>query len=125
MLYPCEPRSEKAAQLEEALGNLAQESRNEPGSLIYEVHRSASDRDEYFLYQIWRSQTDLEAHMKAVAMLAFLGKEPELVNGAVNLCLFTPVDIIRILARKSPPDDRWAAVGVAEISIAVKPMACL
>ena len=86
----------EAAKLEQALRELAQESRDEPGNLVYEVHRSASDSDEYLLYGIWRSQTDLEAHMNAAAIQAFLGKEPEIINGAFNLRLFTPVDTDRI-----------------------------
>ncbi len=85
----------KAAELEEVLKQLARESRNEPGNIVYELHQSASDGDEYFLYGIWRSQKDLEAHMKAAGIQAFLEKESEIVNGALNLRLFTPVDIVR------------------------------
>ena len=89
----------KAVELEQELRKLARSSRSEPGNLIYEVHRSESDRNEYFLYGIWRSQEDLEAHMKAGAMQAFLGVESELVNGALNFRLFTPVDTVRIGSR--------------------------
>jgi quinol monooxygenase YgiN len=81
--------------LEETLRELARETRNEPGSLVYEVHRSASERDEYLVYEIWRSQAHLDAHMKGAALEAFLQKVTELVNGAYNLRLFEPVDIAR------------------------------
>lgn len=86
----------KAGALEDALRKLAQEARKEPGSLVYEVHNSTSDSDEYCVYGIWRNQTDLDMHMKAVATQDFLGTVPELVDGALNLRLFTPVDVVRV-----------------------------
>ena len=86
----------KAGQLEEALRKMAQDARKEPGSLVYEVHHSTSDSDEYCVYGIWRNQTDLDMHMKAAAVQDFLTKVPELVNGALNLRLFTPVDVARV-----------------------------
>ncbi len=89
-------QTSKAGALEDALRKLAQEAREEPGSLVYEVHHSTSDNDEYCVYGIWRNQADLDMHMKAAAIQVFLGKVPELVNGALNLRLFTPVDVVRI-----------------------------
>ena len=86
----------EAKSLEQGLRDLAQESRKEPGSLVYEVHHSKSDPGEYLIYQIWRSQADLDAHMKTGAIQAFLGKVPVLVTDGFNLRLFTPVDIVRI-----------------------------
>ena len=86
----------KARKLEEALRELAQETRNETGSLVYEVHHSTSDSDEYLIYGIWRSKADLDAHMETGAVQVFLGKVPTLVNGGFNLRLFTPVDVVRI-----------------------------
>ena len=91
----------KAVKLEEELRKLARSSRSEPGSLIYEVHQSASDRSEFFLYGIWRSQEDLEAHMKAGAIQEFLGSASELVDGALNFRLFAPIDVVRIRPRDS------------------------
>ncbi len=86
----------KAAKLEEALKELALKARQEAGSLVYEVHQSASEPDEYLVYEMWRSKADLDAHMIAAAVQAFLGQVPEFVDGASNLRLFTPVDIVRI-----------------------------
>ena len=86
----------KVAELEEALKELAQEARKEPGSIAYELHRSASEPDEYLVYEMWRSKGDLDAHMKAAVVQAFLARVLEFVDGASNLRLFTPVDIGRI-----------------------------
>ena len=86
----------KEVKLEDALKLLARESRNEPGNIVYEVHQSASDNSEYFLYGIWRSKEDLEAHMKAAAIQAFLERDSKMTNGALNLRLFTLVDIVRM-----------------------------
>jgi quinol monooxygenase YgiN len=86
----------KSGKLEEALRKLAKGARDEPGSLVYEVHHSTSDNDEYCMYGIWRSQSDLDAHMKAAASQEFLEKVPELLNGGLNLRLFSPVDALRI-----------------------------
>ena len=85
----------KEVKLEEALKQLAQESRNEPGNIVYEVHQSVSDHGDYFLYGIWRNREDLEAHMKAAAFQAFLERDSKMSNGALNLRLFRPVDTVR------------------------------
>jgi quinol monooxygenase YgiN len=89
-------RSGKARKLEEALRELAQKARDEQGSFVYEVHHSMADANEYCLYGIWRSRADLDAHMKAAAIQSFLGESTELIDGALNLRLFTPLDVVRI-----------------------------
>lgn len=84
------------AKLAEALKELAQKARNEPGNLVYEVQHSMSERDEYLIYGIWRSQTELEAHMNAAGIKAFLEEVSGLTKDALELLLFTPLDIARI-----------------------------
>jgi quinol monooxygenase YgiN len=86
----------KAAELEGALRELAQQARGEPGNLVYEVHRSASESDEYLVFGIWRTRADLEAYIKAPAIHAFFREVPKFVDGAINLRLFRPVDIVRV-----------------------------
>ena len=55
-----------------------------------------ADANEYCLYEIWRGQADLDAHMKAAAIQSFLGESIELIDGALNLRLFTPLGVVRI-----------------------------
>lgn len=86
----------KSESLQEALRELATGTRKEPGSLIYEVHRSGSDAGQFFVYEIWNSQSDLDAHLKGAAIAAFVAHVPEFVDGDVDMRTFTPVDVVRI-----------------------------
>lgn len=86
----------KGDKLEEALKEVAKQTRQEPGSLVYEVHRSKADENQFLVYELWRSQADLDTHMKAAAITAFVAKVPELVDGGVDMRQFTPVDLVRL-----------------------------
>jgi len=45
-----------------ALGPLVEESRREPGCLIYEAHRDAEDENRILLYEQYEDEAALEAH---------------------------------------------------------------
>lgn len=83
----------KAVELEGALKKMAQQAHKEPGNLAYELHYSASERDEYLVFGIGRIRADLEAYINAPAVQAFFREVPQFVDGAVNLRLFHPVDV--------------------------------
>jgi quinol monooxygenase YgiN len=51
-----------AAEAEECLRRLAEETRKEPGCILYVAHRSVDDPLQFFIYEQYRSPADLDAH---------------------------------------------------------------
>ncbi len=47
------------------LEHLAQQSRKEPGCVMYQVHRSNEDRRRFFLYEQYQNMAAVEAHRAA------------------------------------------------------------
>ncbi|MFL6231628.1 MAG: putative quinol monooxygenase [Thermoanaerobaculia bacterium] len=45
------------------LRKLAAETRKEPGSVLYLIHRSIEDPRKFLIYEQYRSQADLETHL--------------------------------------------------------------
>lgn len=84
----------KARQSEELgrrLLDLVEPSRQEPGCINYDLHRSESDPDSWCVYENWRSADDLAAHFTLPHMQAFITRVPELVEGELDLRRFTMV----------------------------------
>jgi quinol monooxygenase YgiN len=50
------------AEAEGYLRRLQEETRKEPGTVLYIVHRSTEDPRQFLIYEQYRSQADLEAH---------------------------------------------------------------
>ncbi len=50
------------AEAEGYLRHLQEESRKEPGTVLYIVHRSTEDPRQFLIYEQYRSQADLESH---------------------------------------------------------------
>ena len=55
----------REAELERELRKLVVPTHAEPGCILYALHRSVSDPCELVFVERWRSQDDLDAHMKA------------------------------------------------------------
>nr|WSW67322.1 antibiotic biosynthesis monooxygenase [Streptomyces sp. NBC_00995] len=64
------PRPERAREVRELLGSLLEPTRREEGNLEYHLH--AQDDGRLFLYEVWRSQEDLDRHNATPRLRAFL-----------------------------------------------------
>jgi quinol monooxygenase YgiN len=70
----------------------------EPGCLVYALHRDTSDPHHFVLVERWRSQEDLDAHFATAhtqALLAFAGEpgnlaQPPSLTFTTSLGLGTP-----------------------------------
>jgi quinol monooxygenase YgiN len=51
----------------------------EPGCINYDLHRSNSDPGTWMFYENWRTQADLEAHMKSAHFANFFAKADEVL----------------------------------------------
>jgi quinol monooxygenase YgiN len=51
----------------------------EPGCINYDLHRSNSDPGTWMFYENWRTQADLDAHMKSAHFANFFAKADEVL----------------------------------------------
>ncbi|MFG2645086.1 putative quinol monooxygenase [Streptomyces sp. NPDC048370] len=65
------PRPEYADEVRRVLSSFVEPTRREPGNLQYHLHEHEDGR--FFLYEVWRSQEDLDQHNATPPLAAFLG----------------------------------------------------
>ncbi|MCW3467046.1 putative quinol monooxygenase [Chitinophaga nivalis] len=76
------PKKEQAAALREALLLLVNPTREEPGNLVYNIHEEKDG--SFFLYEVWRSQEDLDLHFQKPYLQAFMGKINDWLAGNIE-----------------------------------------
>ena len=60
------------AQFLKAAKNVIQESRKEPGNLVYILQESINDPTQFIIYELFKSDAALELHRKAKHTVRFL-----------------------------------------------------
>ena len=79
---------------EEELGRrmaaLVAPTRAEPGCISYELFRSSEDPALWMLFEQWRSQADLEAHIGSPHLQAFLADKHEVLEGSPQSYRWVP-----------------------------------
>ncbi|TMR22190.1 putative quinol monooxygenase [Actinomadura geliboluensis] len=73
------PKPGHAEQLGNLLLNLVEPSRKHTGNLQYHLHEQEDGR--FFLYEVWRSQEDLDRHNATALLRAFMDELPKHVEG--------------------------------------------
>ncbi|MBT2235708.1 putative quinol monooxygenase [Nonomuraea sp. NEAU-A123] len=68
------PKRERADDVRQLLMSLVQPTREEEGNLEYHLHEHEDGR--FFLYEVWRSQEDLDKHNATPPLRAFLDNLP-------------------------------------------------
>lgn len=79
------------ARLRQELQALVTPTRAEPGCVCYDLHESNTEPGLFVFYETWKGDVDLDAHFQTPHMLAFHGKAPDLVEGAVELTKCTKI----------------------------------
>ena len=74
------PKPEHSAEVRDALIALVEPTRAEEGNLEYHIHEQPDGR--FFLYEVWRSQEDLDLHVQYPPLREFLEKAEELLQEA-------------------------------------------
>ncbi|WP_062209783.1 putative quinol monooxygenase [Streptomyces sp. NBRC 109706] len=72
------PRPEHSDEVRRALTALVGPTRGEPGNLQYHLHEQEDGR--FFLYEVWRSQQDLDRHNATPPLRAFMENVPPLLE---------------------------------------------
>lgn len=68
LLVELNARPSAAAELESVLSGLANVAREEPGNVIYAVHRQQDDRNAFVLYELYRDRAAWESHLAIEAV---------------------------------------------------------
>jgi len=70
---------------------LTEESRKEPGCVMYQVHRHKTDPRRFFIYEQYKDDAALEAHRAAPHFLQYARKELTKVADRTEGNLYDPV----------------------------------
>lgn len=84
----CRARANFSATLGEVLLSLVAPTREEAGSIRYDVLQAVDDPDLWLVREEWRSRADFDRHMAAPHVGAFLARVPELCAGDIDLRFF-------------------------------------
>ncbi|WP_242909615.1 putative quinol monooxygenase [Actinomadura terrae] len=76
------PKPGHADVLRKLLLDLVGPSRGHEGSLQYHIHEQEDGR--FFLYEVWRSQEDLDRHNATSLLRDFMDELPEHLDGDVE-----------------------------------------
>jgi quinol monooxygenase YgiN len=70
---------------------LTEQSRQEPGCSMYQVHRHKTDPRRFFIYEQYKDDAALEAHRTAPHFLQFAKKDLPKIADRVEGHLFEPL----------------------------------
>jgi quinol monooxygenase YgiN len=70
---------------------LTEESRKEPGCVMYQVHRHRTEPRRFFIYEQYKDEAALEAHRAALHFLQYAKKDLPKIADRVEGNLFEPL----------------------------------
>jgi quinol monooxygenase YgiN len=79
------------AEVATVFSKLTEESRKEPGCVMYQVHRHKTEPRRFFIYEQYDDDAALEAHRTAPHFLQYARKELPKVAARVEGNLFEPL----------------------------------
>jgi quinol monooxygenase YgiN len=79
------PKPEKVEELRKILQNFVERTRAERGCVAYHLHSYEDHGTAFAFYEIWRSQADLDEHMKTPHISAFMERELDLLQKPVEI----------------------------------------
>ena len=72
-------------------GKLTEESRKEPGCVMYQVHKHKTDPRRFFVYEQYKDDAALEGHRAAAYFLQFAKKDLPKIADRIEGHLFEPI----------------------------------
>ncbi|SHG22849.1 Quinol monooxygenase YgiN [Kaistia soli DSM 19436] len=84
-------RPERREDLYNVLAAIVAPTRAEPGCINYDFHVDAADPCVFIFYENWRSDLDLEAHMKMPHLQPLLTQVDNLLAGPVDVRRLTMI----------------------------------
>lgn len=84
-------RPERRDELQGVLDAMVAPTRAEAGCINYDFHVDAADPCVFVFYENWRSDADLEAHMKMPHLQPLLSQADDLLAGPVDVRRLTMI----------------------------------
>ena len=78
-------RPEARDELQRILAAQVEPTRAEPGCLNYDFHVDAEDPNVFFFYENWRSQEDLDEHMRQPHLQPLFDRQGDLLARPVEI----------------------------------------
>ncbi len=81
----------REAEVAALFSKLSEESRKEPGCVMYQVHRHRTEPPRFFIYEQYKDEAALEAHRSAAHFLQYAKKELPKIADRVEGNLYEPL----------------------------------
>jgi len=81
----------RETEVEAAFSKLTEESRKEPGCIMYVVHRHKTEPRRFFVYEQYKDDAALEAHRAAPHFLQYAKRELPKLGERVEGNLYVPL----------------------------------
>ena len=81
----------REAEVAGIFSKLTEESRKEPGCVMYQVHQHKTDSRRFFVYEQYTDDAALEAHRAAPHFLQYVKKELPKLGERVEGNLYVPI----------------------------------
>jgi len=81
----------REAEVVELFSKLTEESRKEPGCVMYVVHRHRTEARRFFIYEQYKDDAALEAHRAAPHFLQYAKKELPKIADRIEGQLYEPL----------------------------------
>ena len=80
------------ARLRRELQGLVSQTRAEAGCLRYDLHESKTEPGWFLLYEMWKSEADLDTHFQTPYLKALFQMAPELRDGPSEVTKWTKLE---------------------------------
>jgi len=84
-------RQGREGEVASIFAKLTEESRKEPGCLMYVVHRHKTDPRRFFVYEQYKDDAALEAHRASPHFLQYARKELPKLGDRIEGQLYEPI----------------------------------
>jgi quinol monooxygenase YgiN len=81
----------REAEVAQLLARMTEESRKEPGCVMYQVHRHKTEPRRFFIYEQYKDDAALEAHRAASYFLQYARKDLPKIAERVEGNLYEPL----------------------------------
>jgi quinol monooxygenase YgiN len=80
-------------ELIDAIRMVTAPTRDEPGCIEYELHRSTEDSTKFAMIETWKDRAALDAHLQTPHIQALFARSAAVLAGPVEIHTFTKVEI--------------------------------
>ena len=84
-------KAERLNEVQTTLKSLIGPTREEPGCLSYVLHQGKDDPCSFLFVETWRSQADLDAHLRKPYLLALIAQSEAILSEPLDVTMWHEV----------------------------------